>query len=277
MPSFETLIESHELASILDQHATVVFDVRFSLLEPQAGRQAYQESHLPGAYYLDLDHDLAGPVGPSTGRHPLPDATTLAQRLGQCGVTSSSQVVVYDDAAGAFAARLWWLCKWLGHDKVAVLNGGFAKWKTENKTVATDIPPSTFGDFTPRLRDDMVATVEDVTQRLSEKKIVLLDARSPERFRGEVEPIDKIAGHIRGASNLPMVGNLDEHKCFLPIEALRERHPTSEAVVHMCGSGITACHNILASCVAGNEPPRLFVGSWSQWITDPTREQAVGK
>ena len=273
---FNTLIEP---AALLERgrNSTVVFDVRFSLADLQAGRKLYEESHLPGAYYLDLEQDLSGEIDATSGRHPLPDPAELAERLRNCGVCHDSQIVVYDDAKGAIAARLWWLCQWLGHDHVAVLNGGFARWQQAELETTREVPGPQSGDFQAQVRTEWVVNATELLERLKAGSGRLIDARSAERFRGEVEPIDPIAGHVPGAISLPFGGNLDEASCFLPKEQLRQRHvDTDEETVHMCGSGVTACHNILAARLAGRAWPRLYVGSWSEWIKDPARPIAKG-
>lgn len=275
---FESLIGPDRLASLLGNGAIALFDTRYSLADGSAGRLAYAESRIPGATFLDLKHDLSGTISDKTGRHPLPSPAHLAQRLRECGVSHNTQIVAYDDSSGAFAARLWWLCKWMGHDRIAVLNGGFTGWKTADHPVATAsaTPRSaTKGNFQENMRHDLLITSEELAERMKKhEKITLIDARGPERFRGETEPLDKVAGHVPGAVNLPFPGNLDEDGFFLDAKKLRQRHETSTPAIHMCGSGVTACHNILASFAAGLDMPKLYAGSWSEWITDPARPVA---
>lgn len=272
-----TLIQSADLQRILNRDSTLVFDVRFSLADPGEGSALYAHGHIPGASYLHLDNDLSGNMTPSTGRHPLPEADRFADTLRRCGVSGHSQIVAYDQGSGAFAARLWWLCKWLGHERVAVLNGGLGAWQAEGfpteQTAAT--PPQ--GDLKPRLHDELCVTTAELEQALARDDVVLIDARASERFRGEVEPIDKVAGHIPGAINVPFMANLDADGTFLPTPLLAERHGAGREVVHMCGSGVTACHNILATVLAGHPMPKLYAGSWSEWITDPHRGVATGE
>ena len=270
---YRTLIGPAELADIVGQ--AVIFDVRFSLADPQAGKKLYQAGHIPGARFLDLEHDLSGPVGPSTGRHPLPDVDQLAGKLAAAGVSGETQVVAYDDSSSAFATRLWWLLRWLGHERVAVLDGGYTAWQAAELPVSSALPEPERGQFQPTLHHDLVVSSETLLELLEQSDTALIDARGAQRFRGEEEPIDSVAGHIPGAINLPFPANLDDNGKFLSAEALRQRHHHPQAV-HMCGSGVTACHNILASCHAGNEMPRLYVGSWSEWITDDRRPVAVG-
>lgn len=270
---YRTLIGPAELAEIMDQ--AVIFDVRFSLADPQAGQQLYLAGHIPDARFLDLDRDLSGPVGQATGRHPLPKADLLAEKLAAAGVHRETQVVAYDDSSGAFAARLWWLLRWLGHERAAVLDGGYAGWQAADLPISTVLPEPRRGNFQAKIQNDLVVSSEALGKLLEQSDTALIDARGAKRFRGEEEPIDPVAGHIPGAVNLPFAANLDETGRFLSVPQLRQRHHHPQAV-HMCGSGVTACHNILASCHAGNAMPRLYVGSWSEWITDASRPVAVG-
>lgn len=274
---FEALISPDELAAVLADEDVAVFDVRFFLSDGTAGQRLYDESHIPGAFFLDLDRDLSGKITGTTGRHPLPDAALLAERLKKCGVNPDTQIIAYDDSSGAFAARLWWLCKWLGHDRVAALNGGFSKWVNAGYAISNTPPDAKNGNFQAHVREEMVVTASELLERLNGRaSIALVDARAPERFRGDSEPLDKVAGHIPGATNRPFSGNLGADGFFLGAEKLKERHQTTAPAAHMCGSGVTACHNILASFAAGLGMPKLYAGSWSEWITDPSRPIEVG-
>ncbi len=273
---FTTIISAQQLVALLkSQDDIIVFDARFKLDDTQYGERAYELEHIPGAYYLHLDRDLSGPITPVTGRHPLPSIEQFADTMRRHGVSRDSQVVVYDDAGGMFATRLWWLLKWLGHDKVAVLDGGWPAWVKEGGSVshqANTLPVA--GNFTAHEHTEMVLTADDVSAGLAANTIVLCDARAPERYRGDVEPIDPVAGHIPGAVNVPFMQNLNDDKCFKDPATLRAMHASttgSRAVVHMCGSGVTACHNVLAYAVAGLPLPKLYAGSWSEWIRDPSR------
>jgi thiosulfate/3-mercaptopyruvate sulfurtransferase len=269
---FSAVISPTELAELLPSEGLRVVDCRASLQNPEAGREQYRQGHLPGASFADLLQDLSGPILPGkTGRHPLPTIETFVARVRSWGIGSASQVVVYDDASGAFAARLWWLLRWLGHETVAVLDGGFPAWVAENRPVTTQAPILAVGDFSPRSHTDWLVQARELLQSAPRK---LFDARAPERFRGDVEPIDPVAGHIPGAVNLPFADNLDNGRFRSPAE-LRERFATAldgtvpeEAVVY-CGSGVTACHDLLAFAHAGLPLPKLYAGSWSEWITDP--------
>ena len=253
-----------------------VLDVRWSLGGPP-GRAEYARGHIPGAQFVDLDTELAGPPGP--GRHPLPDSTDFAAAMRRSGVSSGRPVVVYDASSGLAAARAWWLLRYFGHPAVRVLDGGFAAWTAAGgSVVAGDEPAPAPGDFaaTP---GHMVLLEAGAAAKLAAAG-ALLDARAPERFRGEVEPVDPVAGHIPGARNLPTSGNIDAEGRFLPAAELRARFADAGAVPGApvgayCGSGVTAAHEVLALAVAGIEAG-LYVGSWSDWITDPTRPVATG-
>lgn len=278
---FTTIIHADQLVEQLRHPGAVVFDTRFSLSDTEYGTRAYAAGHIPGAYYLHLDRDLSSPVTPSTGRHPLPRIEDFAEVMRSHGVSNDTQVFVYDDAAGMFAVRCWWLLRWLGHEKVAVLDGGLQAWFRAGgaEDVAAPATPER-GDFQPRPQPDMLVTAEQLERGLAEHSIRLCDARAAERFRGDVEPIDKVAGHVPGARNVPFAQNLDANGCFRPVEELARLHqPASgqgERIAHMCGSGVTACHNVLATALTGQPLPALYAGSWSEWITDARRPVEQG-
>lgn len=273
---FSAVISSDQLAQLVSDPQLRLVDCRASLQNPAAGREAYAKAHLPGAVFADLLEDLSGPIVPGqTGRHPLPDLESFVAKLRAWGIGSASQVVVYDDAGGAFAARLWWMLRWLGHDAVAVLDGGFPAWVAEGRPVIDTQTIVPRGDFAGQPRAEWLVTARELaTPQSTGHK--LFDARAPERFRGDVEPIDPVAGHIPGAENLPFAENLRDGRFRAPAE-LRARFAqalgdsTPEQAVVYCGSGVTACHDILAFAHAGLSLPRLYAGSWSEWITDPTR------
>ncbi len=273
-----TLIQPAQLHAHLNDPEWVVVDCRFELSRPQAGREAYQRGHIAGAHYAHLDEDLSGPVTPATGRHPLPEPGKLAAQLGRWGIKPSTQVVAYDDANGAFAARLWWLLRWLGHRKVAVLDGGFKAWLAEGFAQDTQVPPlATGAPYPSASADDLWVTTAEVERQLPAGRIALIDARGADRFAGQNETIDPVAGHIPGALNHPFPANLGPDQRFLPAEQLRARwektlgQTAPAQVVCMCGSGVTACHNLLALEIAGLAGARLYAGSWSEWIRDPSR------
>jgi thiosulfate/3-mercaptopyruvate sulfurtransferase len=272
-------VSPSELAARLADPGLCIVDCRASLQDVSAGRELYRRGHLPGARFADLLDDLSGPiVAGKTGRHPLPAIDELVARLRGWGIGPATQVVAYDDAAGAFAARLWWLLRWLGHDAVSVLDGGFAAWVAEGRPVTAELPTPAAGDFVARPRPALLVAAEGL---LAPSSLKLFDARAPERYRGDVEPIDAVAGHIPGALNLPFADNLAGGRLRSPaelrarfVEALAGAPP--EAAVVYCGSGVTACHDIWAFAHAGLALPRLYAGSWSEWITDATRPIAKG-
>jgi thiosulfate/3-mercaptopyruvate sulfurtransferase len=264
-----------------------IVDCRFELTRPGWGEEDYTHSHIPGAVYAHLDRDLSGPVEPHTGRHPLPTLEKLAATLGRWGIDQRTQVIAYDQGNGAYAARLWWLLRWAGHREIAVLNGGFAAWQRAGLPVSAEPGARPARNFVPessRVGFVNVAELERLVASgaLSSGRAMLIDARGADRFAGENETIDPIAGHIPGARNLPFTGNLDAQGRFLAAGPLRHRWqqtlgttPPREAIA-MCGSGVTACHNLLAMEVAGLGGARLYAGSWSEWIRDPARPLSRG-
>lgn len=280
---FITLVSTAQLAQHLDDPDWVVFDCRFTLTDPDAGRRAHAAGHIPGARYAHLDEDLSSPITPASGRHPLPDPDTLARKLGQWGVGPGTQVVVYDDSFGSMAVRLWWLLRWLGHDAVALLDGGLPRWKRDKYPVTQEMPVVSPAQFNARPnRDAWVDAAEvEAARRAPDRRVV--DARPEERFTGEREPLDKVAGHIPGSCNWSFEENLDMGGTFLPVEELRDSYlnllggQAPENVIHTCGSGVTACHNILAMEAAGLHGSRLYPGSWSEWIADPARPVETGE
>ena len=280
--SFTTLISSEQLAAHLDNPEWVVVDCRFSLADPGSGERAYRAGHIPTARYAHLDRDLSAPVTATSGRHPLPPREALIATLAAWGVTHDCQVVAYDDAGGAFAARLWWLLRSVGQQRAAVLDGGWSRWLQEGRPV-TDVEPAprqTLFRAMPPLAAWL--STAQLQAGLAQQTVCLLDARAAERFRGEAEPIDTVAGHVPGAVNHPFQDNLAADGCFLSPDRLRRQFMQRlgrfqpEETVHMCGSGVTACHNLLAMEFAGLTGSRLYAGSWSEWIRDPTRPVAKG-
>lgn len=278
-----TLVNTETLFRHLDDPRWVVVDCRFVLTDPDAGQRAYAAGHIPGARYAHLENDLSSPITPASGRHPLPYPYVLAEKLGRWGIDKSSQVVVYDDTFGAMAARLWWLLRWLGHEAVALLDGGFPKWQREGRPVTPELPVIQVAQFHPTINNSMWVDAGYVEQMHARKDGVLIDARADVRFRGDVEPLDKVAGHIPGAINIPYEDNLDFSGEFMSDEALRELYLAAindvapDHVVQMCGSGVTACHNILAMEHAGLTGSKLYAGSWSEWITDVNHPVAKGE
>jgi len=273
--AYTTLIDTAALAARIDDPLLAIVDCRFSLSDEEWGERSYEAGHVPGAVYAHLERELSGPKTGTNGRHPLPDPDVLTQTLGRLGIDSSIQVVAYDQDSGAYASRLWWLLRWLGHPNVAVLDGGFAKWTSEGRPVAAGREARAPRTFSGTANPALVVSTDEVA-RLP-PGWTLLDARAPERFRGEVETIDRVAGHIPGALNHPYMTNLDDEGVFLRRPELRARlqadmgDETAERVVCYCGSGVTACHNLLALEHAGLPGARLYPGSWSEWSSDPSR------
>lgn len=274
-----TLITAIELAAMnANLDAVLLIDARFRLEDTGYGRRAYAQSHIPGALYLHLDEDLSSAVVPGvTGRHPLPDPALLEARLREIGLRSHMPVVVYDDGPGFFASRVWWLLNWLGHAEVRVLDGGIAGWKHAGLPLTSAPAVKTWpGDFVAYLQADMVVSTAELEQSIKSGVNCLIDARAPERFFGKSEPIDPVAGHIPRAVCVPCSANIASDGFFLAPDLLAKRFPVTKlARVCYCGSGVTACHNILAAVVAGLPMPRLYAGSWSEWITDPARPVAT--
>lgn len=278
---YKTLINTQSLVARLEQKDQIIFDCRFNLADPSAGERAYQAGHIPNAFYLHLDEDLSSPIQANTGRHPLPDVANLVTKLTAYGLNENTQVFVYDDNSGAFAGRAWWLLRWLGHEAVAVVDGGFSAWIAAGGAVENTQAnkPQQQGHFKAQIQPDYFLTTEVLSQAHSYQ---LIDARSPERFRGELEPIDPIAGHIPKAINRPFTDNLIEGR-FKAAEVLKQEWDAKLAgksaheIVHMCGSGVSACHNLLAMEIAGLSGSRLYVGSWSEWIRDPKRPIELGE
>lgn len=274
----DTLVSVSELAANLDNPGWVIADCRFALADPAAGRRAYMEGHIPGAHYVSLDDHLSTPHVPGkTGRHPLPDIADWRNVAGALGIQPGKQVVMYDDAGGAMAARMWWMLRWIGHEEAAVLDGGWQSWQAGGQPVSTALPGAAIVSAYPQ-RPSRVATLS--AGQLDAGSQQLVDARDLPRYRGDTEPLDPVAGHIPGALCSPFAANLDADKRFLSPAALREKFApvtaSGKPVVCYCGSGVTAAHNILAMTIAGLAAPALYPGSWSEWITDPKRPVATG-
>jgi thiosulfate/3-mercaptopyruvate sulfurtransferase len=282
MRHFTTVIDANTLSGQISRDDLAIFDCRFELAKVQWGEAEFAEGHLPGAFYLHLDRDLSGPMTATSGRHPLPDPHRLAARLGELGVGADSQLIACDQGNGAHAARLWWLARWIGIRNVAVLDGGIAAWRAAGlpleRTRAVPRPKSL------AVSVDAAAWVStDVVDELRQRPgNLLVDARGAERFAGRNETIDPIAGHVPGARNHPFHSNLGADGKFLPAGELRERFTTllgsmpASSLISMCGSGVTACHTLLALEYAGIAGARLYAGSWSEWIRDPRRPIATG-
>ncbi len=274
---FTTIVSTSELAAHAADAQWLVVDCRFALADEDWGAREYRVAHVPGAVYAHLGHDLSSPPDGSNGRHPLPDPAALIETFGRLGIAQGVQVVAYDQDSGMFASRLWWLLRWMGHDSVAVLDGGFAKWISEGRPTASGEHATPARRFTGAPQAGMTAGAADVAALVDRRDALLVDARAPERFRGETEPLDRVAGHIPGATNHFFQQNLDEHGVFRSPDDLRERlsstlaGTTPDHVVCYCGSGVTACHNLLALEHAGLHGAKLYAGSWSEWSSDPAR------
>ena len=289
---YTTLISTDILGSHL-QDNWVVVDCRFDLQNDQWGREQYLASHIPGAVYASLSHDMAGPKTGTNGRHPLPSMDALSATLGRLGISSGSQhprtlapshpqVVAYDQDSGMYASRLWWLLRYAGHDAVALLDGGWAKWLREGRPTRSGLETRTPTTFVAAPRPGMRVGVDEVVSLVNDPAALLVDARAPERYEGRTEPIDRVPGHIPGAVNHHYKSNARDDSTFLSPDVLRDRftelldgRDPSQAVMY-CGSGVTACHNLLAMAHAGLPGARLYPGSWSEWSADPTRPVEKG-
>ncbi|HKI63527.1 MAG TPA: sulfurtransferase [Burkholderiales bacterium] len=273
------LVSSDELARHPEWR---LFDCRHDLAKPYLGEQQYAQAHIRGALFAHLDRDLSAPPNGRNGRHPLPDPASFVAWLGRQGLRPGDQVVAYDANNGAMASRLWWMLRWVGHDAVTVLDGGLAKWLAEGREVTAEVPSFLATDYVGRLRTQMSVEVDAVEQHLGATDMLLLDARAPERFLGAAEPIDPVAGRIPGAYNRFNGENLASNGTFKEPATLKKelgallggRDPAE--VVHYCGSGVAACHNLLAMEIAGLHGSRLYAGSWSEWIAEARRPQAKG-
>ncbi|MFN3982285.1 MAG: sulfurtransferase [Caldilinea sp.] len=281
--AFTTLISPAEVAAHLDDPNWAIVDCRFALADPEKRRQEYLIAHIPGAVYAHLDEDLSAPIVPGkSGRHPLPAIDDFAAKLSQWGIDDRTQVVVYDDNSGIIAGRLWWMLRWLGHDAAAVLDGDWRLWLAEGRPTRAGFETRTPRIFVARPRPHLLVTVDEIVAKLGNPALHLFDVRMAERYRGENETIDLVAGHIPGAVNAPYTLNLDADGRFLAASELRERYeallgdaPVHEAIFY-CGSGVSAVHDLLALEIAGLGMGRLYVGSWSEWIVDPARPVAMG-
>lgn len=281
MKSFNQILEVEDLNDMLGSADCRIVDCRFDLMQPEKGRTEYLAGHIPGALHADLDQDLAGPVTKDSGRHPLPDTNVFRATLEKWGIGPQTQVVAYDYASGALAARMWWLLRWFGHSQVAVLNGGFKAWVAADGPLDTEVPDYPASTFPAAPHAERVISTDEISAMLdSPGELCLVDARDRARFNGEREPIDAVAGHIPGALNLPFSENLNADGTWKSPQALRQvwaellGSDTPPSFSVMCGSGVTACHLALAATLAGLGEPRVYVGSWSEWIRDASRPVA---
>ena len=277
------LVTADELIAHVGDSAWRIFDCRHDLQNTEYGAKAYAKGHISGALFLHLDRDLSGAKTGRNGRHPLPDHAAFAKRMSESGVGPNTQVIAYDNEGGIFASRLWWMLRWLGHDKVALLDGGLPGWRRAKQALVTEVPVVVPANFESRPQP-LTVDADFVLKTLQAPEVLVLDARAPERFSGEEESLDPVGGHIPGAVNRFYFDNLDDAGCyFKPADELRAefdallagRAPT--AVVQQCGSGVTACHNLLAMEIAGLNGSKLYPGSWSEWCFDPARPIATGE
>lgn len=279
---FTTLVSVTGLAAHLDDPDWIVCDCRHDLVDTESGHRAYAESHIPGSRLVRLDEDMSGPRNGKNGRHPLPDPETFCKRLGELGIDNGKQVVAYDASGGCYAARLWWMLRWLGHAHAAVLDGGWEAWVKAGRPVTSGQPAIKPVSFAAREMPRLAVDAAYVAAHLNQAEICVLDARSAERFRGENETLDPVGGHIPGAVNRFYKYNLDTDGCFRSAVELHEEFSdligahALQNVLHQCGSGVTACHNLLAMEIAGLPGSRLYPGSWSEWVSDPLRPVATG-
>ncbi len=278
MSDDKILISVNDLEPRVGLAGTAIVDARFDLSDAAAGRRSYEEGHIPGAVFLDLDEDLAAPIGPTTGRHPLPDVVTITSTLGRLGIGNDTDIVVYDSGNGAIAARTWWILRWLGHKRVRLLDGGLSAWRDAGNRLEAGIAAPTATQFCGDPRSELVLTTAELAADIpgiAHRK--LLDARDAARYRGEIEPIDPVAGHVPGAINLPFSDLVHSDGTWRPVEELRARFERAlgenrnQPWAAMCGSGVTACHVAIGGLLAGYNEPRVYVGSWSEWIRDPER------
>jgi thiosulfate/3-mercaptopyruvate sulfurtransferase len=284
MKTYSQLIEVAELKEIAGTTDCRIVDCRFDLLRPEKGRAEYLAGHLPGAVFADLDQDLASPISDTSGRHPLPEVAAFKATLQGFGIGPDTQVVVYDYASGALASRLWWMLRWFGHKQVAVLNGGLKAWLADNGPLETDVPEYPETNLEASVDAALVATTAEISIALSEgRECNLVDARDRPRFAGHTEPIDTVAGHIPGAVNLPFSENLNDDGTWKSRDELRllwaglPGNASQTPFTVMCGSGVTACHLALSAEIAGLAVPRVYIGSWSEWIRDASRPVATAE
>lgn len=283
MPPYTTLVDTETLAAHLEDPAWTIVDCRFKLAEKTWGEHEYAAGHIPRAVYADLEHDLSGTPDGTNGRHPLPAPDVLVSTLSQLGIDGGQQVVAYDQDNAMFAGRLWWLLRWLGHEAVAVLDGGFAKWTAEGRPVVPGIESALPRAFSGIPLSGMVADLDEVAARRGDPEWRLIDARAPERFSGEIEPVDRVPGHIPGAVNYFYQQNVDERGVFRPAGELRTQlqqamgSHTADRIINYCGSGVTACQNLLALEHAGLKGSKLYPGSWSEWSSSGERPVETGK
>jgi thiosulfate/3-mercaptopyruvate sulfurtransferase len=282
MSPYTTLIEVEDVFAHLHHPDWLIVDCRFDLTNVEWGFKDYQQGHIPGSVYAHLDHDCSAPPTPHTGRHPLPSPQDFADTLERLGISNHSQVIALDTTGGSFAARFWWMLKWLGHSTVAVLNGGWNAWKSAGFPLAQGIETRPRGKFVPNPQPDKMITTAEMLNLLKKPEYKIIDARAPERYRGEFEPLDPVAGHIPGSLNRFHEKNLARAGKLKSAEILQKEFteligdtPPHQVIVY-CGSGVTSCHHLLAMEYAGIQGAKLYAGSWSEWIRDLNRPIEVG-
>jgi len=278
---YTTIVDAATLAQHLNDPQWVICDCRHDLANYSAGYQAYRAGHIPGARFLHLDVDLSGPKTGINGRHPLPHPATFCLRMGALGISNRHQIIAYDDVGGPYASRLWWMLRWVGHTRVAVLDGGWQSWTGGGHPVTVEQPAVVPAAFTGHPQAALAVSADTVAQSAAQGQLVI-DGRSADRFRGENETLDPVAGHIPGAINRFFKNNLADDGRFKAADTLRGEFSaaidgrTPESIIHQCGSGVTACHNLLAMEIAGLGGSRLYPGSWSEWVSDRSRPVATG-
>ncbi len=275
----KNVISAKDLQDRLDDVNLVVVDTRFNLQDPSEGHERFKDAHIPGAVYFDLDKDLSAPPKAHGGRHPLPETEGFVRKLELSGIGNDTSVIVYDDSLNVFAGRMWWLLRYLGHEDVKVLDGGFSAWQQAGLGTTAELPHREAAMFTPHPNSKMVVDIEEVKKKLNDPNTVLIDARGADRYRGDVEPMDKKAGHIPSARNLHYAGNYENGK-FKDEGTLEERFTEArgaEEVIVYCGSGVSAANNLLALEEVGVEGAKLYVGSWSDWSSYEDTPVAVGE
>jgi len=279
--SYKTIINCEDLIKNINNDDFVIFDCRCDIKDQKHGIESFKEGHISGAIFVDIDKDLASEKTNNSGRHPLPDIDILSAKLSRWGLSTDKQAIVYDDTSGAFAGRMWWILKWLGHEKVAVLNGGIQMWEKSGGKLVKEASMNEKAEFLPNANNAMLVSIEDVGDSQYKMDKIILDARSKERYLGIKDPVDPIAGHVPGAISHPLGNNLTREGTFKTPEELKHVYNKilsdvdAPNIISMCGSGITACHNILAMEIAGIKGAKLYVGSWSEWITNSERPIAT--
>ncbi len=271
------LINTENLSKHLHDPAWIIFDCRHDLFDLSKGERQYREGHIPGAHFVNIDTDLSGEKTGRNGRHPLPSPAAFTAFLARHGVSNTSTIVTYDDVGGQFASRLWWMARWIGFSKAVLLDGGIPKWIADGHPLSAEVPAPVPAPLRGRADPLMLWNAADVLAHIGDTNFPLIDARAAERYRGEIEPIDPVAGHIPGAANRFYKSNLNADLTFRPADEIRSEfavlthHKPAENVVHYCGSGVTACANLFAMEYAGLSGSKLFAGSWSEWVSDPAR------